>query len=100
MPTRQSYVMAPRPAGGADITPGVTGLVRLGGWAAAPFVAGPLMQRVSLIAPLLLGSGMKIGYDLLLWKGSSNAETAGRGREANPNQACDAVITTARNPIS
>lgn len=47
---------------------GATGLVRLGGWAVAPFAAGMLMQGVALATPLLIGAGMKIGYDLLLWR--------------------------------
>lgn len=45
-----------------------TSLVRLGGRAVAPFAAGALMQGVALATPLLIGAGMKIGYDLLLWK--------------------------------
>mgnify|MGYP003416473848 CR=1 FL=1 len=40
----------------------------MGGWAVAPFAAGFLMQGVALATPLLIGAGMKIGYDLLLWK--------------------------------
>jgi hypothetical protein len=47
---------------------GITSLVRLGGWAVAPFAAGFLMQGVALATPLLIGAGMKIGYDLLLWR--------------------------------
>lgn len=44
---------------------GITSLVRLGGWAVAPFAAGFLMQGLALATPLLIGAGMKIGYDLL-----------------------------------
>ena len=68
VPTRQSYVMAV--VGPAERTwaSGVTSLVRLGGWAVAPFAAGFLMQGVALATPLLIGAGLKISYDLLLWR--------------------------------
>jgi len=46
---------------------GVTNLVRLGGWALAPGFAGLLMRGTSLAAPLLIGSAMKVTYDLLLY---------------------------------
>src|SRR5690606_28046813 len=67
VPTRQSYVMAVVEPEERTFAAGVTSLVRLGGWAAAPFVAGALMQGVALAAPLLLGAGMKIAYDLMLY---------------------------------
>lgn len=68
VPTRQSYVMAVVRPAERTWAAGITSLVRLGGWALAPFVAGFLMQGVALATPLLIGAGMKIGYDLLLWK--------------------------------
>ncbi|MBI3575527.1 MAG: MFS transporter [Gammaproteobacteria bacterium] len=68
VPTRQSYVMAAVLPEERTWASGVTTLVRMGGWAVAPFAAGFLMQGVTLAAPLLIGAGMKIGYDLLLWK--------------------------------
>jgi MFS family permease len=68
VPTRQSYVMAVVLPAERTFAAGVTGLVRLGGWAVAPFAAGFLMQGVALATPLLIGAGMKIGYDLLLWR--------------------------------
>lgn len=68
VPTRQSYVMAVVAPAERTFAAGVTHLVRLAGWAAGPGFAGWLMQGVSLGAPLLVGAGMKIGYDLLLWR--------------------------------
>jgi hypothetical protein len=47
---------------------GVTHLVRLSGWALAPALAGLLMTGPSLAVPLLIGAGMKIAYDLALWR--------------------------------
>jgi hypothetical protein len=46
---------------------GVTHLVRMAGWAVAPFAAGFLMQGLALGAPLYIGAGMKIAYDLALY---------------------------------
>jgi MFS family permease len=68
VPTRQSYVMAVVLPEERTWASGVTSLVRLGGWAVAPFAAGFLMQGVALATPLLIGAGMKIGYDLMLWR--------------------------------
>ena len=68
VPTRQSYVMAAVQPEERTYASGVTHLVRLGGWAVAPSFAGWLMQAASLAAPLFIGAGMKIAYDLLLWR--------------------------------
>ncbi|MCC6656783.1 MAG: MFS transporter [Rhodocyclaceae bacterium] len=68
VPTRQSYVMAVVGPEERTFASGVTHLVRVGGWAVAPTFAGWLMQAASLAAPLFIGAGMKIAYDLLLWR--------------------------------
>ena len=68
VPTRQSYVMAVVRPQERTYASGVTHLVRLGGWSVAPSLAGWLMQTASLAAPLFIGAGMKIAYDLLLWR--------------------------------
>lgn len=68
VPTRQSYVMAVVRPEERTWASGITSLVRLGGWSVAPFAAGFLMQGVALATPLLIGAGLKIGYDLLLWR--------------------------------
>lgn len=68
VPTRQSYVMAiVRPEERAFAS-GVTHLVRLSGWAVAPGIAGLLMSGGSLALPLFVGAGLKILYDLALWR--------------------------------
>ncbi len=67
VPTRQSYVMAVVRPEERTFAAGVTNLVRLAGWAIAPAFAGLLMRGTSLAAPLLVGAGMKIAYDLLLY---------------------------------
>jgi MFS family permease len=68
VPTRQSYVMAMVRPEERTFASGITNLVRLGGWALAPSFAGLLMQGTSLAAPLFVGAGMKIAYDLLLYR--------------------------------
>jgi MFS family permease len=68
VPTRQSYVMAVVKPEERTFASGVTHLVRLGGWALAPGVAGLLMWRESIAAPLVVGAAMKIVYDLALWR--------------------------------
>ncbi|MGE5175298.1 MAG: MFS transporter [Hyphomicrobiales bacterium] len=67
VPTRQSYVMAVVKPEERTPASGVTHLVRLGSWAAAPAFAGLFMQGGSLGAPLVIGAGMKIAYDVLLY---------------------------------
>lgn len=84
VPTRQSYVMAVVRPEERTFASGVTHLVRVGGWAVAPGIAGWLMQAASLAAPLFVGAGMKIAYDLLLWRafrGIRPPEEQGTGRE-------------------
>jgi MFS family permease len=68
VPTRQSYVMAVVRPAERTVASGVTHLVRMAAWAVAPAFAGMMMKDVSLVLPLLIGAGMKIGYDLLLWR--------------------------------
>ena len=67
VPTRQSYVMAVVRPEERTFASGVTHLVRLGAWAVAPGFAGLFMRGASLAAPLFIGAGMKIGYDILLF---------------------------------
>ena len=67
VPTRQSYVMAVVRPEERTFASGVTSLVRLAAWAVAPAFAGLFMRGGLLGAPLVIGAGMKIAYDLLLY---------------------------------
>jgi MFS family permease len=67
VPTRQSYVMAVVRPAERTFASGVSHLVRLGAWAVAPSFAGVFMKGLSLAAPLVVGAGMKILYDVLLF---------------------------------
>jgi predicted MFS family arabinose efflux permease len=68
VPTRQSYVSAVVRPSERTFASGVTNLTRNLSWAAASSVAGLFMQRIAFSAPLLLGGGLKIVYDVLLWR--------------------------------
>ena len=68
VPTRQSYVAAVVAPGERTYASGVTNLTRNVSWAAASSVAGLFMQKIAFSAPLLLGGGLKIVYDILLWR--------------------------------
>jgi len=68
VPTRQSYVMAVVRPEERTLAGGVTHLVRVGGWALGPALAGGAMQTIALSTPLFVAAGMKIAYDLLLWR--------------------------------
>jgi MFS family permease len=68
VPTRQSYVAAVVRPEERTFASGVTNLSRNISWAAASSVAGLFMQKIAFSAPLLLGGGLKIVYDILLWR--------------------------------
>ena len=69
VPTRQSYTMAMVRPEERSAAAGVTGVARTTGAAIAPWLAGFLLGRPSLInLPFFLAGGLKIGYDLLLYR--------------------------------
>ncbi len=68
VPTRQSYVAAVVRPEERTFAAGVTNLTRNAAWATASAIAGVFMQQVAFSAPLLLGGGLKIIYDGLLWR--------------------------------
>jgi len=68
VPTRQSYVMAIVPPHRRTYASGITNFTRTIGWAIGPPIAGLIMQNVVLAAPLFIGGGMKIIYDIVLYR--------------------------------
>jgi len=69
VPTRQSYTMAVVEPDERSAAAGVTGMVRTVGAALAPLAAGPLYAAAALAGlPFLLSGGLKVAYDLLLWR--------------------------------
>ncbi len=69
VPTRQSYTLAVVDPDERSAAAGVTGIARTLGAAVAPVVAGPLYASAALSGvPFLAAGGLKILYDLLLWR--------------------------------
>jgi len=68
VPTRQSYVAAVVNPHERTFAAGITNLSRNAFWAIASAIGGVLMQNVTFSAPLIAGGGIKIGYDVLLYK--------------------------------
>jgi MFS family permease len=67
VPTRQSYVAAVVAPHERTYASGVTNLTRNLCWAVSSSVAGALM-KIAFSAPLFVGGGLKVIYDLLLWR--------------------------------
>jgi MFS family permease len=79
VPTRQSYTMAVVDPDERSAAAGVTGIARTTGAAAAPVLAGQLLAVPALAGvPFLLAGGLKILYDLLLYRSFQHSE-AGAG---------------------
>ena len=68
VPTRQSYVAAVVRPNERTIVSSFTNLARNVFWAVGSAAAGLAMQMLSFSAPLLLGGGAKVLYDILLFK--------------------------------
>ena len=81
VPTRQSYIMAVVQPHERTFASGVSNLTRNVARAVTPSAAGYLMQSVSLATPLYLGGGLKIVYDLLIYRAFRNLKPP---EEQNP----------------
>jgi predicted MFS family arabinose efflux permease len=68
VPTRQSYVAALVRPSERTLASGITNLARNAFWAVGSAAAGFLMQALTFSAPLLVGGGAKVTYDLLLYR--------------------------------
>jgi hypothetical protein len=68
VPKRQSYVAAVVLPNERTFASGIANLARNVFWTIGSSVAGFLMQNVAFSAPLVIGGGAKIGYDLLLYR--------------------------------
>jgi MFS family permease len=81
VPTRQSYVMAVVEPGERSAAAGVTGIARTTGAAISPSLSAPLIATAGLAAvPFFLAGGLKIAYDLLLYRAFRS--TGGVGKRA------------------
>jgi len=70
VPTRQSYVMAVVAPDERSAAAGITGVARTFGAAVSPIFAGALLARSEWMdVPFFIAGGLKIAYDLLLYRG-------------------------------
>ena len=85
VPTRQSYVMAVVEPDERSAAAGVTGIARTTGAAISPALSAPLVASTGLAGlPFFLAGGLKIVYDLLLYR----SYTSGRAPdERRPGRA-------------
>jgi MFS family permease len=69
VPTRQSYTMAVVDPDERSAAAGITGIARTTGASLSPVVTGPLLANAALMnLPFFLSGGLKIVYDLLLYR--------------------------------
>ena len=68
VPTRQSYVAAVVLPNERTFASGLTNLARNVFWAVGSSVAGLVMQNLAFSAPLVIGGGTKVAYDLALYR--------------------------------
>ncbi len=69
VPTRQSYTMAVVAPDERSAAAGITGIARTTGASLSPVITGPLLANAALMnLPFFLSGGLKIVYDLLLYR--------------------------------
>jgi sugar phosphate permease len=68
VPTRQSYLVAVVAERERLPAAAITNLTRAVSWAVAPALAGYAMRNLALAAPFVVGPGLKVAYDLLLYR--------------------------------
>ena len=76
VPTRQSYVISVVEPDERSAAAGITGIARTTGAAISPVLSAPLVASASLAAvPFLIAGGLKIVYDLLLYRAFTSGKT-------------------------
>ena len=80
VPTRQAFLMLVVEDDEREAATTLTNASRTVAQAVSPTLTGYVMQTVSLAAPFVLGGGLKIVYDLLLYRICRRAgPVSGRG---------------------
>ena len=74
VPTRQAYVMAVVADHEREAAASLTNLSRTVAQAVTPALTGWIMQSIALSAPFVLGGGVKIVYDVLIWLAFRNVK--------------------------
>ena len=76
VPTRQAYVISVVEPNERSAAAGVTGIARTTGAALSPALSAPLVSNPSLASvPFFLAGGLKIAYDLLLYRAFRSGRT-------------------------
>jgi MFS family permease len=78
VPTRQAWVMTIVRDHEREAAATTTTLWRTSAQAITPLLTGWIMQSLTLSAPFVLGGGLKIVYDVLLWRAFKDLEPADR----------------------
>lgn len=82
VPTRQSYTMAVVRPEERSAAAGITGIARTTGAAVSPSLAGPLLGNpVTAGAVFMIAGGIKVCYDLLLYRAFKKVKTTGEPME-------------------
>jgi Na+/melibiose symporter-like transporter len=90
VPTRQSYVMSVVAPDERSAAAGVTGVARTAGAAVSPAIAAALIGVPGLVAtPFLFAGGLKVVYDLLIWRGFRQLRGGERATLPGPNGVPD-----------
>jgi MFS family permease len=85
VPTRQSYIMAVVSPEERSAAAGITGVARTTGAAVSPLFVGLMFARPALInLPFFLAGGLKIVYDLLLYKAFVTVRPPEEAPSTNP----------------
>src|SRR3989442_1620607 len=87
VPTRQSYVLGVVQPEERTYSSGITNLTRNVARATSPSFAGYFMQHLALASPLVLGGGLKVAYDLLLYWGFRRLKPPEEQTERVPGEA-------------
>ena len=87
VPTRQSYTMAVVDPDERSAAAGITGIARSIGASMSPLIAAPLVSVAALAGlPFVLAGGVKIAYDLLLWRSFRGPGTRIARRRSGPGR--------------
>ena len=93
VPTRQSYTVAVVDPDERSAAAGVTGMARSAGAAVAPALATPLLALPVLAGglPFLISGGLKIAYDLILWRRFRTVRAPGEPARRTPARSEEAA---------
>lgn len=88
VPTRQSYTMAVVSPDERSAAAGITGIARTTGASLSPVIAVPLLGNAALLSvPFFLSGGLKIIYDLLLYRSFRAIKPPEEKAAESPGQA-------------